>query len=136
MWKKWLCHESLRAGPTWINFKVSVRIWLYTLCPIFTIIQKYITGDHMLTSSQIFSGLIYSTCVPYLYELIRRILCLIFIRPHCTVTVPSVQHGFIANVPLYGVSHIFTQRYYWAWLYLQLYSRVQFIFYFCVFCLY
>ena len=66
----------------------------------------------MLTSSQIFSGLIYSTFVPYLYELIRHLLCQFFIRPHCTVTVPLVQHGFIANGPFYGVSHIFTQHYY------------------------
>ena len=68
----------------------------------------------MLTSSHIFSGLISSTFVPDLYELIRRILCLICIVPHCNVTVPLVQHGFIANGPLYGVSNIFTLRYYLA----------------------
>ena len=66
----------------------------------------------MLTSSHIFSGLISSNFVPDLYELIRHILCLFFIKPHCTVTVPSVQHDFVANGPLYGVYHIFTQRYY------------------------
>ena len=66
----------------------------------------------MLTSSHIFSGFIYTTFVPDLYGLIRRILCLIFIGPHCNVAVPLIQHDFIANGPLYGVSDIFTQRYY------------------------
>ena len=48
----------------WINVKVSVRIRLYTLCPIFNIIQKYITGDHMLTSSHIFfRGNIFNVCI-------------------------------------------------------------------------
>ena len=66
----------------------------------------------MLASSQIFSGFIYPTFVPDLYELIRRILCLICIVSHCNVTVSLIQHGFIANGPLYGVSKFFTQRYY------------------------
>ena len=66
----------------------------------------------MLTSSHIFSGLISSTFLPDLYGLIRRIICQIFIGPHCNVTVPLVQHGFIANGLLYGVYQIYTQRYY------------------------
>ena len=67
---------------------------------------KYITDDHMLTLSHICSGLIYSTFVLDLYGLIRHISCLIYIGPHCNVTVPLVQDGFIANGPLYGVSNI------------------------------
>ena len=71
-----------------------------------------INPENMLTSSHIFSGLISSTFVPYLYGLIPRILYLICIGPHCNVTVPLIQHGFIENGPLYGISNIFTQRYY------------------------
>ena len=90
----------------------------------------------MLTLSHIFPGFISSTVVPYLYGLIRRILFLICIGPHCNVTVPLVQHGFIANGPLYEVSKHFTHSYYVVRLYLQLYSRVQLIFYFCRYYLY
>ena len=60
----------------------------------------------MLTSLHIFSGLISSTFVPYLYGLMRPIVCLICIGPHCNVTVQLVQHGSIANGPSYGVSNI------------------------------
>ena len=66
----------------------------------------------MLTSLQICSGFISSTFVPDLYGLIRRVLCLICIRPHLNVTVPLVQHGFIENRPLYGISNIFTTHHY------------------------
>ena len=68
----------------------------------------------MSTLSHILSGLISSTFVLDLYELMRRILCLICIGPHCNVTMLLVPHGFIVNGTLYGVSHIFTQRYYLA----------------------
>ena len=66
----------------------------------------------MLILSHIFSGFISSTFVLDLYDLIRRILCLICIGPHYNVTVTSVQYGFIINGPLYGVYKNFTQRYY------------------------
>ena len=58
----------------------------------------------MLTLSHIFSGFISSTLAPYLNGLIQRILCLTCMGPHCNVTVPLVQHGFIENGPLYAVS--------------------------------
>ena len=66
----------------------------------------------MLKSAHIFSGLISSTFVLDLYGLIRRIFCLIYIGPHFNVTVPLGLHSFIENGPLYGISNIFTQRYY------------------------
>ena len=43
-----------RARPIWINIKVSICIQLYTFFSSSNIIHKYITGDHMLTSSYIF----------------------------------------------------------------------------------
>ena len=58
----------------------------------------------MLTLSHIFSGLISPTFVPDLYGLIRRILCLTCIGPYCNVAVTLVQHGFIANGPLYPIT--------------------------------
>ena len=79
---------------------MSLRVArLYTLCPIFSIIQKYITGDHMLTSSHIFLGLISSTFVSYLYGLIRHVLCISSIGPYCKFTMPLVKHGVITNGP-------------------------------------
>ena len=57
----------------------------------------------MLTSSDIFLGLISSTFVSDLYGLMRRILCLIFIAPHCRFTVPFVQHCVITKGPVYDV---------------------------------
>ena len=47
--------------------QLPMRIRLYTLCQNFNITQKYITSDHMLTSSSIFYGLISSTFVSDLY---------------------------------------------------------------------
>ena len=70
-------------------------------------IQNYTPVDHMLTSLHTFSGLIYSMFVSDIYGLIRRILCLIFIGPHCKVTMILVQHCVITNVPLYGVSYLY-----------------------------
>ena len=35
------------------------------------------------------------------------ILCLIFIAPHCNVTVILVQHFVITNEPLYCVSYLY-----------------------------
>ena len=50
--------------PIYINVKVSMRIWLSTLFPSFSIIQKYITGDHMLTSSYTFFNVnIFNVCI-------------------------------------------------------------------------
>ena len=45
----------------------------------------------MLTLSQIFLGLISSTFVSDLYGLIRRILYLIYVAPHCNETMPLLQ---------------------------------------------
>ena len=38
--------------------------------------------------------------------LMRRILYLIFVTPHCNVTVPLVQHCVITSGTLYGVSYL------------------------------
>ena len=55
VWIKWPHHfNKSRAWLRWINAKVSVLIFLYTLFPRFNIIHNYITGHHMLTSSYIF----------------------------------------------------------------------------------
>ena len=53
----------------------------------------------MLTWSYVFSGLIYSTFVSDVYGIIRHILCLIFIAPYFSVTVPLVQYCVITNGP-------------------------------------
>ena len=96
----------------WINMKVSLRIRLYKLCPSFNVILKYITGDHMFTSSHIFSGLISSTFVTYEYGLIQCILYLIFFRTYFNVIVPLVQHCVISNGPLNCVSFLYA-----SWLF-------------------
>ena len=70
---------------------------------------------YILTSSDIFSGLISSTFVPDLYGLMRRILCLIIIEPYCTMTVPLVKHWIITNGFLMAF-FIVMQRCYRAWL--------------------
>ena len=89
----------------------------------------------MLTSSDIFLGLISSTFVSALCVLMRRILCLIFIAPHCKFTVPLVKHCVITKGPVYGFS-FFMQCIYRTLVYLQLYSSGQLDFYFCGYYLY
>ena len=54
----------------------------------------------MLTSSEIFIEIEYSTLVSNLYGLIRRILYLIFVGPHCKFTVSLVKHSVITKGPL------------------------------------
>ena len=79
--------KTSRSRPRWLKVNVSVLIWLYTLFPIFNVIRKYITGDHILTPSYIFSGVIYSMFV-------------------------SDSYGLIQSIgPLYGVSYFYA-----AWL--------------------
>ena len=62
----------------------------------------------MLTSSEIFIELKSSILVSNLYGLMRRILCLIFVVPHCKFTVPLLKHCVITKGPLYGVSYLYT----------------------------
>ena len=59
----------------------------------------------MLTSSDIFFELIYSTLVSNLYGLIRSKLYLICVGPQCKFTVPLVKHYDITNGAVYGVSY-------------------------------
>ena len=109
--KKWLRHEKLHVHVEQDRFgstlNAPVRIQLYTLRPRFNIIQKYITGDHMLTQSYIFSGLISSMFVSYLYGLMRCILCVIFTAPYCNMNLPMVKHCVIPNGPWNGVLYFY-----------------------------
>ena len=61
----------------------------------------------MLTSSDIFFELESSTLLSNLYGLMRRILCLIFVRPYCNVTVPLVKYCVITKGHLYGISYFY-----------------------------
>ena len=61
----------------------------------------------MLTSSHIFFELEYSTLVSNLYGLMRHILYLICVAPHCKVNVLLVKKCVIKNGPLYGVSYFY-----------------------------
>ena len=98
--------KTSHARPRWFNVNVPMLIQLYTLFPSFNIRQKYITGNHMLTSPHIFLGLISPKFVSDLYGLIRRILYLNF-GPYCIFTVPLVKHCVIKNGPVYGVSYLY-----------------------------
>ena len=50
-------HGNIFVGPIdLLTPRSSCVSGLYTLCSNFNIIQKYITDDHMLTSSHIFQG--------------------------------------------------------------------------------
>ena len=88
--KMTLSWKTSRARPIWLNVNVSVIIWLHILFPSFTVRLKSITSNHMLTSSYIFSGLIYLTFLSDIYGLMKHILCLIFIAPYCNVIAPLV----------------------------------------------
>ena len=61
----------------------------------------------MLTSSDIFIELEVSTSVYDYYGLIRRILYLIFVEPHCKFTAPSVKNWVITKGTLNGVSYLY-----------------------------
>ena len=54
----------------------------------------------------IFQHLISSMFLSDVYGLMKNILCLLFIAPHCNMTVTLVQHYIISNWPLYGVSYL------------------------------
>ena len=82
-------------------------ILLYNFFKIFNIRQKYIAGDHLLTSPYIFSGLISSMFVSDLYGLMQHILYLFFVGPHYNVTVILVQHCVITNGNLNGVPYLY-----------------------------
>ena len=61
----------------------------------------------MLTSSDIFLGLISSTFISYLYGLMRRILHVIFITEHYKIAAPLVNNRDIKNGPVYRVLHLY-----------------------------
>ena len=61
----------------------------------------------MLTASYIFFESEYSTLVLDLYGLMRRILYVIYIAPHCNITMPLVKHCVIIKGPLYEVSYLY-----------------------------
>ena len=60
----------------------------------------------MLTLSEILFELESSTLVSYFYGLIRRILYVICVAPHCNFTMPLVKYCVITNGPLYGVLYL------------------------------
>ena len=61
----------------------------------------------MLTSSYIFFRFNIFNFLSGVYGLMRRILYLIFIIPHCNETVKLVQHRLITNGLLYDVSYFY-----------------------------
>ena len=108
---------------------------LYSLFPSFNKILKYITGNHMLTLSYILYGLIYSTFVPYLYGLIRRILYPFF-SEHNVTRPCRWSNTSLSQMAPYMAFYICMQRGYLAWLYFRLYSRGQLGLYFCGYYIY
>ena len=61
----------------------------------------------MLTSTDIFLGLISSTLTSDLYGLMRRILYLIFIATHCKFIMPLLKHRLTTNGHVCGVSYLY-----------------------------
>ena len=61
----------------------------------------------MLKESSIFFGLKSSTLVSDLYDLMQRILYIIFIAPYCNITVQLVKNYVTTKGPLYGVSYLY-----------------------------
>ena len=70
--------------------------------------QNYITGDHILTLSNIFIELKSSSSVSDLYGLMQRILYVIFVAPYCSITVPLAK-TLLSKKVLYMASHICMQ---------------------------
>ena len=84
----------------------------YILFPSFNLIKNYITSTFLMWFHQsLMFELISSVFVPDVCGLMRHILYLIFIAPHCNVTVPLVQYCVIKNISLYSVSYFYA-----AWL--------------------
>ena len=70
--------------------------------------QKYVAVTFLLWCCRsLVSGLIYSTLILDVYGLIWCLLYLLSIAPHCNETVPLVQHYFIKNGTLNGVSYFY-----------------------------
>ena len=87
---------SLRSIPPCVSY--------YILCiPALIFKQKYITGDYMLTASNMFNELKSLTLVSVLYGLMQHILYLISVTPYFNITVQLVKHFVITEGTLYGV---------------------------------
>ena len=69
--------------------------------------QKYITGDHILIPSETFFELESSSLVSDLYDLIQRMLYLIFVRSNCKFTLSFIKHCVIKKGSLYLVSYFY-----------------------------
>ena len=63
----------------------------------------------MLTSSDIYFEIKYSTLVSDLYGLMRRIFCLIFVGTYCNITVPLIKHCVITKGTWYGVKYFYSK---------------------------
>ena len=88
---------------------IPLCVYEYILCiQPFIFKQKYIIGDHMLTSSYIFIES--STLVSDLNGLMQRILCLIYVAPICNETMTLFQHTVLSKMRPYMAFHIFMQR--------------------------
>ena len=92
---------SLRSMPPCIsNYILCIQDLIFK--------QKYITGDHMLTLSNIFIESKSSTLVSDLYGLMRRILYLISVAKYCNIAMPLVN-TVLSKKGLYTASHICMQ---------------------------
>ena len=127
--------KTSHARPIWLNAIVSMLIQLFNLFPIFIVKWNYITGDHMLTLSYIFSGLMSSTFVSDLYGLIQRILYLI-VLVHTTMWPCYWSNTVLLQMVLYMEFHICMQHDYWACIYLQPYSRGKLVLYIWIYYIY
>ena len=71
----------------WINFNDPLCTHLYSLCPSFNIIKKYVTIDHMFTLSYIFfSCNIFNVCIIFIWF---NAMCII---PNVCSTITKYEH--------------------------------------------
>ena len=91
-------HMNLRPCPHMYSISFFSSINIYK--------QNYITGNSDLTTSNIIFNYNSFSVLSYVNGVMRRIFYLIFITPHCNVTIPLFRKWVISNGPLYVVSYL------------------------------
>ena len=119
LWRKYYVIKLHVHRRYELTSNVVVCIRSYTLFQALIAYRSIWLIIHMLTASSIFFVLNFLTLVLDIYGLMRRILYVICIAPHCNSTVPLVKHCVIIKGP-YITFCIYMQCYNLSWHYLRL----------------
>ena len=131
MWRKRHCHKNIYMRHQYEFTLISPCTSDYKLCFRIQYNAKvYNKYSPTVTLSIISFQINVFKLLSHVSGLIRRLLYLIFIAPHCKVTMPLDQQCVIKNRPITVISYFCMEHDYQVWLYLQLLSHLQLLYYF------